>query len=200
MKRGVAVAALCGLVSACTGFQAVEGNMPVQVVGSDITVVPQVAWSQATNKTSFGQLWTIDGIGLDELRFYTGIRPGAPLMPVPGVQQRDLGKYDSSMLPNDVMELLVSTLNKAGHQQIRTEALRPAPFGSLTGFRFDFSFANRDGLEMKGMALAAQRNGRLDLILFTAPAEYYFERHAPTVERIFASIQIPQTQARAGAS
>ncbi len=143
-------------------------------------------------------IWTIDGVGLNELRFYTAIAPGRPLMTIPGVQFRDLGKYEGTMLADDVMNLFASTLDKAGHQQIRTAALRPAPFGAVTGFRFDFSYVTMDGLQMKGMALAAQRGGRLDYIIFTAPAEYYFDRYAPTVEQIFGSVQAPApAQARA---
>jgi hypothetical protein len=198
MKAKAIVAAfLCGLLAACAGFQAVQGDKPV-VVGADITLVPQVAWSQASNQTGYGPLWTIDGIGLNELRFYTGVASGRPLMQIPGVQFRDLGKYESTMLPNDVMDLFAGTMDKAGHQQIRTAELRPAPFGPITGFRFNFTYATADGLQMKGMVLAAQRAGRLDMIMFTAPAEYYFDHYAPTVEQIFASVQVPNMAARAG--
>src|ERR1044071_9937415 len=48
--------------------------------------------------------------------------------------------------------------------QVQTKALRPAAFGTAKGFRFDMSFTSPDGLQMQGMALACQRNGRLDLI------------------------------------
>ena len=187
-RMRVCIVTLCLFLAACAGFKAVEGDKPV-TIGNGVTVVPQVAWSQATNNTSLGPMWTIDGIGLNELHFYTAIAPGRPLMTIPGVQLRDLGRYEGTMLADDVMNLLASTLDKAGHQQIRTAALRPAPFGTITGFRFDVSYVTMDGLQMKGMVLAAQRGGRLDYIMFTAPAEYYFDRYAPTVERLFASVQ-----------
>ena len=199
MKRKLASLAICAVLAGCAGFQAIEPNQQVSV-GGDITLVSQVAWSQATQQTNFGPVWTIDGIGLNELRFYTGIAPTRPIMYVDGVAFRDLPKYDGTMLPNDVVDLFVSTMDKFGHQQIRTEALRPAPFGPLTGFRFDYSYATRDGLLMKGMVLAAQRSGKLDLIMFSAPSEYYFDRYAPTVEQIFASIRVPSASAQARAS
>lgn len=197
--KRVWIAALCALLSACVGFKAVQGDQPV-AIGNGVTVVPQVAWAQATNQTSLGPLWTIDGLGLNELRFFTAIAPGRPIMTIPGVEVRDLGKYEGTMLANDVMDLFASTMDKAGHQQIRTAALRPAPFGSVTGFRFDVSYVTRDGLQMKGMVLAAQRGGRLDYILFTAPAEYYFDHYAATVEQIFTSVKAPDVpvKARAG--
>jgi hypothetical protein len=196
-RKSFCIAALCAFLSACAGFEAVQGGDTV-LIGNGVTIVPQVAWSQATTKTEFGPLWTIDGIGLNELRFYTAIAPGRPLMRIPGVEIRDLGRYEGTMLADDVMNLFASTMDKAGHQQIRTAALRPAPFGAVTGFRFDFTYATMDGLQMKGMVLAAQRAGRLDLIMFSAPAEYYFDRYAPTVEQIFASVRTSApVQARA---
>ena len=196
MKK-VCVAIVCLFLHACASFEVVNGNDLV-MIGNGVTIVPQVTWSQATNKTDLGPMWTIDGIGLNELRFYTAIAPGRPLMRMPGVELRDLGRYEGTMLADDVMNLFASTLDKAGHQQIRTAALRPAPFGSVTGFRFDFSYVTMDGLQVKGMVLAAQRGGRLDLIMFTAPSEYYFDRYSPTVEQIFASVRTPApVQARA---
>ena len=197
MRKLFLIAGFCVALSGCAGFQAIEGNEPV-IIGGDITLVPQVAWSQATAPANYGQLWTIDGIGLNELRFYTAITSTRPLMVIPGVQFRDLPKYDATMLPNDVVDFFVGTMDRAGHQQIRTDALRPAPFGPVTGFRFDFSYATQDGLLMKGMVLAVQRAEKLDFIMFTAPAEYYFDRYAPTVEQIFASVRVPSpVQARA---
>jgi len=89
-----------------------------------------------------------------------------------------------------VMELLAANLGKLGYQQVKTANLRPAPFGSAAGFRFDMTFSTQDGLEMKGEALFAQRDGKLDMILFMAPTEYYYDHFGPTVEKVFGSVQI----------
>ena len=188
IARTLRTLAICFALSACAGFQAVESGMPVNV-GGDLTVDPQVAWANDFGPNIAGRVWTIDGLGLNELRFLTHIEPGAPLMQIPGMTRGNMTVYQQSMLPNDVMDLAASTLGQIGHQQVRTSGLRPVPFGSGSGFRFDLDFVNKNGLEMKGMAMAAQRNGALDLILFFAPAEYYFEHHAPTVERVFASVR-----------
>jgi hypothetical protein len=78
---------------------------------------------------------------------------------------------------------------KAGNEQIRTTALHPASFGQAMGFRGDLSFVARDGQQMRGTALFAQRQGKLDLIVYVAPDEYYFEHGLPAVEKVFASIR-----------
>jgi hypothetical protein len=182
------------MLSACATFQAVAPDKPVKV-GDDVTVESQVAWANAVGTGLSGTIWTIDGLGLNELRFLTGIALGNPLIQIPGVARKDMTAYDMTMLPNDVMELLASTLGKIGNQQVRADGLRPVPFGSVQGFRFDLTFLTQDGLQMRGTAVAAQRKGKLDLILFVAPAEYYYERYAPTVEKVFASIKVPDAPA-----
>jgi hypothetical protein len=42
---------------------------------------------------------------------------------------------------------------------------------------------------MKGLAMARKQSDRLDLILFQAPAEYYFGQMSPDVQKVFASVQ-----------
>jgi hypothetical protein len=92
------------------------------------------------------------------------------------------------------MEMVAGTLGTAGNQQLRTMALRPVPFGTTTGFRFDLAFTTKDGLQMKGTVLFAQRRNKLDVLLFVAPSEYYFDRYAPTVEKVFASVRLAAGQ------
>ena len=179
------------------GFRTVQGGMSVNV-GNNVTVDPQIVWANPFGAGISTTVWTIDGFGLNEVRFLMGIKPGNPLTRVSGVPQSELGTYSATMLPNDVMDLLASTLGKAEFQQIRAERLRPAQFGAVQGFRFDLDYLRKSGLQMKAMVLAAQRGETLDLIMFSAPAEYYFDRYAPTVEQIFASVQASApAQARA---
>jgi hypothetical protein len=166
-------------------------------VGDGITVDPQIAWTNVadTRDRDTVSVWTIDGLGLDELLFFSGVTAGAPLLRIPGVAQKDMVLYNTTMLPDDVMDMIASTLGKAGDQQLRTSALRPVPFGTVTGFRFDLAFTTEDGLQMKGMAFFAQRRKKLDVILFVAPSEYYYDQYAPTVEKIFSSVQVPDPPA-----
>jgi hypothetical protein len=177
-------------------------------VGDGITVDPEIEWTSAagpravipglglekllflTQRDTTG-VWTIDGLGLDELVFLTGVTAGDPLFRNPGAAPKDMVRYNTTMLPDDVMDMIAGTLGKAGYQQLRTSNLRPVPFGAVTGFRFDLAYTTQDGLQMKGMVLFAQRGKKLDVILFLAPSEYYYDRYAPTVERIFSSVRVP---------
>ena len=102
---------------------------------------------------------------------------------------KDVAVFDSKMLPNDIQDLLVGTLQKEGYQNVRPGSLAPCTFGSGTGFCFDLTFASPDGLEMKGLVLADKRDSGLDMVAFLAPSEYYFGELSPTVSKVFASIQ-----------
>ena len=176
------------LLSACAqpAYIDIQAAQPVPV-GDGISVTPQIEWGKA-NMTGFnGTLWTVDGVNLDALFFFTA-RPGHPLIEFPDTKTKE-HLYQASMLPDDIMELAAASFRGLGFEQLATRNLRPAPFGSAKGFRFDLTYITHAGLEMKGMAFGCQRNGGLDLIVFTAPAEYYFGHYAPAVENIFASVQ-----------
>ena len=201
MKKTILSAIMvCVSLSGCVSVNAVDGMAPANV-GDDITVAPQIPWAAAGGALTGGSaaLWTVDGFGLNEMRFITGLTAGDPLLRIPNVERKDMIVYSTTMLPDDVMEMIAGTLGKAGMRQVRTDGLRPVPFGSATGFRFDLTYTTGDGLQMKGAVLFAQRRNRLDVILFAAPAEYYFDRYIPTVEKVFASVRVPDAPAvRAG--
>jgi hypothetical protein len=183
-------AALLALAGCATpAYKDVTAEKSVEV-GNGVLVNPQIEWGQASVPGFRGTLWTVDGAGLDALMFFPGVPPGSALISPERSDKVDEHTYTMTMLPDDVMELTAANLEKLGYQQVHATALRPAPFGSVKGFRFDLSFTNADGLQMKGMALGCQRNGRLDLILFMAPTEYYFDHYAATVDRVFSSVQL----------
>lgn len=156
-------------------------------VGNDVYAPGQPGYAQI--HVGNHRYWTRHGTGLDELHFYTGIRPGEPLFPVNGAQKKDLPPWTARMTPNDIEDLVSASLERKGLRNVRATGLRPCPFGAAKGFCFDLAMASRAGLEMRGRVLAATRKGTLDLLLFTAPAEYYFGDALPAMDRVFAAIQ-----------
>lgn len=176
---------LCLLLAGCA-MQTMEAGGEADI-GNGITVTPQPGFAQIHLATI--RYWTRNGTGLDEIGFYTGIRDGAVLFTVPGKRRDELPVFRARMTPNDVEDLTAAALAKKGMQAVRTGNLRPCPFGTAQGFCFDLTLANDEGLEMRGRALARVNNGLLDLLLFTAPAGFYFDQTAPAVERIFASVR-----------
>jgi hypothetical protein len=175
------------LTAGCTnGARPIDAGKPADMHG--IAVTPQSFWTQFGSSSDV--VWTQDGAGLDELHFYIGVKDGQPLFPVPGAGKDDIGKYRSTMLPNDVEDLFVATLGKTRFKNVRAERLRPCPYGTATGFCFELSFANGDDLEMRGRVLAAKLPDRLDILFFLAPSEYYFDTVSASADQVFSSIQI----------
>jgi hypothetical protein len=175
------------LLAGCAGVDLVQAGKPADL-GDGISVVPGTAWARV-HTPGTDPIFTIDGIGLGELHAYTGIDPGKPIFSVSGVSDKDLAAYTKGMLPNEVMDLLVGNMSKSGAQNVHASNLAPAKFGSGNGFRFDIAYVNANGLDMQGEALIAERTGKLDVLLFVAPQEYYFARRKPDVEQLFATIQ-----------
>jgi len=157
-------------------------------VGNGVTVRAEPGFAQI--HLAAMRYWTRHGTGLDELGFYTGIKDGQPLLRVPGLRIGDMPVYRARMTPNDIQDLVFASLVKKKMQNVRAGALRPCPFGSAQGFCFDLTLANEEGLQMRGRAIASARSGVLDLMVFTAPAQFYFAEVSPAVDRIFASIQV----------
>jgi len=152
-------------------------------VGNDVTVMPQRAWNRLTNDP---EAWTTQGPQIDLIRFFSGIRSGDALLA--GVRGSRFD-FDAKMLPNDIQDLVIATLQLEGNKAVRADNLAPCPFGGDKGFCFDLAFVSADDLEMKGLAIARKHDGRLDLFLFQAASEYYYGEMISDVRKLFASAQ-----------
>ena len=177
---------LCLLLGSCA-IEEMEAGSETPV-GNGVYVTPQPGFAEI--HLAAIHYWTRNGSGLDELAFYTGVKNGEPLFPVSGMAKKDLPAFGSRMTPNDVADLTASALSVKYKHNARSGNLHPCPFGPVTGFCFDLFLANEEGLEMRGRAIGRLQNGVLDLLVFTAPADYYFGEVAPAVEQIFGSVAL----------
>lgn len=186
------LAALLLLVTACSlGGGTYSEIKPGRFeVGGAYSLHTQVPWSGRRDRNQI--LLTIDGERLEALRLFAGVRDGAPLIPGVSRDQRDIPVFRAGMRALDVADLVTASYRLVNEGEAEARALRPAPFGTLDGFRFDFTFTTRDGLEKRGMALGAVTPGpesRLHLILFTAAAAHYFDTYRATIDALFASVE-----------
>ena len=172
-----AMAALL-LCAGCAGVDLVTAGKPADL-GDGVSVVSPVAWARIRNPAATSSL-TIDGVGLGEIRYYTGIAPGKPIIDIGTLSNAEIGTYNAAMLPNEIMDLLASNMEKTGCQNVHASNLAPMKFGSVMGFHFDVSYVTKEGLEMRGAALSAQRGGKLDVLLFVAPNEDIMRCASPT--------------------
>ncbi len=187
MRPIVLFACLALILTGCAPFNIVEPKP--REIGGAYKVQPTVAWN-AYSKQQFGLIderWTIDGIGLGDMRFWHDVKGGETLF-----ESRTLEypKFEADMRPTEVAELYAGSLSKAGVVDFETQNLRPAKFGNVEGFRFEFTYLVDTGLKQRGTALAAIVDGKLQLIVYSAPELHYYEKNLEEAEKVLASVQV----------
>jgi hypothetical protein len=166
----------------CAPQQTVVPGGGDQRVDPFYTVSPEIDWNIIQRRPV--EIWTVNGLLLDALRFFNGIEDGEPLVPT---RDEDAPVFRADMLPSEIAEFFAATFSSL--VQFRQTRMSPVLFGSVPGFRFDFDYVSEDGLERKGIAAGTVHEDRLYLITFTAPAEHYFPTYSPVVERMFRTIR-----------
>ncbi|MCB1634956.1 MAG: hypothetical protein KDI37_05995 [Xanthomonadales bacterium] len=144
-----------------------------------------IAWSQRGRAGE--RQWTVDGPLLNALEIYTRVKPGELLFDLPSAKQREGIRYREGMSELELQELVADGLLAAGVVDIKLLGLRPARLGEAAAVEFELTFANAAGLRYQALALASQANDELTLLLYYAPAEYYYERDRSTVTSILRS-------------
>jgi hypothetical protein len=189
MKRLVALLALL-LLTGCATASSVSkgpykvGNVYQIEVGQQWAALPSTLTSERS-----GKFLTIDGPDLNLLQLVAALKDKQPLIKERS-KDNPVPKYRSDMSQTEIVEFVTDTLATEGYQNIATQALRPSAFGTLSGVRFDLSAQTPDGLNIRGTALFAQRDEKLNLIVYLAPEEYYYGLHAAEIERIFGSVAL----------
>ena len=176
----IAIAALAG----CGTLGLIE-NQPQRIAGT-YTVMPQRTWTRF--RAPNAEIWTVDGIGLQSIRFFDPIEDGESLFYTGGDEK--LPAYRSGMIANEIQEFIVDSFRRVGAQSVSPRGLAPARFGTVDGFRFEVDMLSGNGLELSGLILGAVLKGRLYLITYTGARAHYFPRYKELVERLLASIQL----------
>lgn len=188
LLAGCRVAWLGLLLLALPGCVSDRVRPGVDVRIGEITLTSPVGWSQR----GYGRerYWTIDGPALNSIAIFQNVREGEHLLLLPRGRRRDEGAiYRASMSEAEVQELFADALQSLGLLNVSTTGLRPAPFGSRSGFRFELVYDTPRGLNYRGLVLAEIDGGTLSYLVYDAPSEFYFERDLDSVEALFNSLR-----------
>ena len=182
--RALIVCALLSMFAACGGGRLVQ---PGTVEAGDIVVDTPLAWSRFT--FSRYQVWTIDGIPLNRLYFIPAVRNGEHVFLERRATKRrpDGPVYRTGMRPDEIRDLLLDAFSEGGAIGVASGELRPARFGDHDGLRFEFQASTDTGLLYRGQALAAERGDTLAIVVWMAPAEFYYGRDIAGVTRLLDS-------------
>jgi hypothetical protein len=183
------------LMAACTTIAKVEGD---QVVNGKMIVNVSEAWNKVTDPWEGGpyDMWTQEGIPLDHLRLWAGIKPGKALVAKPTVLFRAPGEKDARYptfttgLPPDKLVSLFETLY-ANEGVVEITRVEPTVFAGEKGVRFEFTLARRaDDVTLKGVGWVAVRNDELFAATFAAPRLTFFPKLLPLAEAVVKTARI----------
>lgn len=179
------------LVAGCASVVKVEGE---QLVHKKLSVHLPAAWNRIAVTQQPYELWTQDGISLDQLRFWAGVQPGQALIRVPstpmGQKPPRVPTFQADMSPDQLVSLF-ETLFAADGSQVRITRVDPAEFAGEKGIRFEFSVIKRStDLQLKGTGWAAVRNNQLYAATFTAPELAFYPRLLPKAQDVVATARI----------
>lgn len=170
------------LVAACEHAAQPTLVGPGRVALDDrIAVETPIAWSRLPTRAPNRHAWTVNGPLLDGLNFTFDLADGQPLFD--GLEGSP-PTFRAGMSAAEIAELLAASTTAAGATGFRMIASRPWRAGDGEGFRFEYRYEDKSGLEKRGTAVGVVRQGRLSMIDFRAAADHFFPSLAPAVERI----------------
>ena len=184
--RFLLLALLATFLAGCaSGGRLVSAAQGVRVF--DLEFDTSLDWAR-TRDTRI-ELWTIDGMPLNEFVVIAKVRPNEHVFL--GARERknrpDGPWYRSGMRPDEIRDLLLDAMRGDGWSHVAASNLRPARFGSVDGIRFDIELTHANGLRYRGTYAAAEHEGKLTHWFWIAPAEHYYGRDLAAVNRMFDS-------------
>lgn len=179
---------LAGLVLAgCATVTKVDSGE--QVIANRMVVKLDGPWNKFESFAAFPvPTWTVEGMTVDRLQFFVGIKDGQPLVRLTGeaASKRPL-IFKSTMQPDEIAALFQSMLTVDG-SSFTLSKLEPATFLGGPGFRFNFALVRRiDDVRLSGMVYARVVNGELMAILYQAPRLGFYPRYEAQVEKMAQS-------------
>jgi len=149
-----------------------------QAVGERLVLDFDGAWNQVAD-----QVWTREGLPIDQLRVFAGIRDGDPI----GDEKAPV--FRSALEPSETARLLAASLTADG-SVFTLRKLEPDAFAG-GGYRFEYSLRRKlDNVELAGVGYASVKRGTLFALVYSAPKLVFFERDRPAVERMAHSARI----------
>ena len=168
---------------------------PGTVTAGSMQISADGAWNQESRTPTLksgGQIWTRDGLLLDRLIIVPDIADGETIF-VPRDKSEPLPSFSSDMLPNEVAELVESSvvgMFGEGAVTVETSGLRPHRFTTNRGFLFDLEVTVGDGPDYRGMAGGFIAGEKLYLVIFFGADPYYWKKHLPAAQQVIESARV----------
>jgi hypothetical protein len=188
------------VLAACTSMSKMEGE---QVVGERLVVHVPGAWNKVVDRAEQPpyDTWTQEGIPLDHLRLWGGVRAGQPLMTkwatysrAEDAKERRVPTFRPGLTPEKLVSLFEELYATAGTVSITR--VEPTVFAGERGVRFEFTLARRaDDLNMRGVGWVSVRpdpvwGEELFAATFVAPRLAFYDRLLPMAEAVVKTARV----------
>lgn len=185
---------LAALLAGCASVLKVEGE---QNLGGRLAVRVGAAWNKFSlpGQAQPYESWTQEGLALDHLRLWPGVRDGqslmAPVQAPAGQKPPRVPVFRAGMAPDQLVSLF-EALYAADGSQVQVTRIEPVSFAGQSGLRFELAIVRkRDEVQLSAVGWVAVRKDELFAMTYAAPRLGFFPRGRPGVEAIAASARLP---------
>ena len=187
MRKLLVVFALTALSGCATVNKMESGD---RTVGERMTLHLEGAWNHvALPGQGPAQTWTMEGLPVDVLLIYSGLKDGEAMHRETSSGQKTFS-FRASMQPDEIVGLFEGMLSRDG-SQFQLTKLEPATFGGEKGFRFEYALTRKvDGVVLSGIGYSTVSKGELFALVYQAPRLTFFSRHKDRVEQIARSARV----------
>jgi len=187
--RTLPIALLFSILAGCVSVAKVETGE--QALGERLLVSLDGPWNKvSTPGMGPAQIWTMEGLPVDQLLVYSGIKNEQVIhASTAGANRKDFA-FRSGMQPDEIVAMFEGMLTRDG-STFKLVKLAPADFGGAKGFRFEYALTRKiDNVQLSGLGFGTVSNGELFALLYQAPRLAFFPRHQPRVEQMARSARI----------
>lgn len=178
------------LLAACAQVsQVAKGDVTIK---DKMTVTLDRSWNQFEGILSDNiPTWTQEGLTVDALKFYVGLKDGELIAPTPSEPKGQVPlAFKATMRPAEIVALFEALYSRDG-SVFTLERIEPGTFADQPGFRFEFSVVRKfDDVRLRGIGWGAVRNGELFAITYTAPRLAFYPAGLPSAEAIAKSARL----------
>ena len=191
MKPMIKLAAvlLLAVLTGCATVAKVDSGE--RTVGDRLVLTLEGAWNQISAPgLGPAQTWTMEGLPVDQLLVYSGLKNGQAIHAEGGGAARKSFTFRSGMQADEIVALFEGMLTRDG-SSFRLAKLEPVAFAGGRGFRFEYSLTRKiDNVQLSGVGFGVVDKGELFALVYAAPRLSFFARHQGRVEQIARSARM----------
>lgn len=185
MKKFAALT-LALILSACTTVTQIEGE---QRLGNRMSVTLPGAWNKFSQASGVPyEVWTQEGIMLDQLRIWAAVKPDQALIVKPastGTTKAAKAPLFKTGLRPDQWVALLETAYASDGSTVNVDKVAPTTWAGVKAVRFEFSMTRKhDDLAFRGVGWATEQDNHFFAAVFTAPRLHFYGQLLPKAEAV----------------